>query len=320
MASVAKPDSYRVHGFQKPFAVEQYQAWTLVMLSFGFYYMNVAFLPRTLLLVFAISHAGITLLGLIQFCSVSVSDPVSPLVFETLESEAKKAEAKNYRDSFTILGPPEGRFCQVCRINRDLRTKHCNICHKCVVGFDHHCLFLNTCVGEKNYRQFFQVIFSAGSVLLLQIGLSTWIVVTVAMSESTTSEWVPLIIDNAAAAGLSRDAFLVLVGVTMVFPVGAFVAFSILIGFHLYIAVLGVTTYEWIISRRRIKEERRNKMQDEKRRKKNKERQEEERRQWAKRHGKEYTSSGGNPRTRPKTDKHPKAELELQRMPADSSV
>ena len=35
---------------------------------------------------------------------------------------------------------------------RSKKAKHCAICQKCIRGFDHHCRWLNNCIGERNYR------------------------------------------------------------------------------------------------------------------------------------------------------------------------
>ncbi|EER19664.1 zinc finger protein DHHC domain containing protein, putative [Perkinsus marinus ATCC 50983] len=46
------------------------------------------------------------------------------------------------------------RVCHTCWIWKGLRTKHCPICDCCVDDFDHHCTWLNNCVGGGNQRLF----------------------------------------------------------------------------------------------------------------------------------------------------------------------
>lgn len=53
----------------------------------------------------------------------------------------------------------------------DSSSKHCQACKKCVIGFDHHCLWLNCCIGSPNYNQFLALL--ALSSLLFSMYFST---------------------------------------------------------------------------------------------------------------------------------------------------
>ncbi|KAL3309864.1 zinc finger, DHHC-type containing 12 [Cichlidogyrus casuarinus] len=57
---------------------------------------------------------------------------------------------------------PFGRqcqYCKVCNLYKPLRAKHCDECKHCVVKFDHHCPWMNNCIGERNHRYFFVFLF-----------------------------------------------------------------------------------------------------------------------------------------------------------------
>ena len=51
-------------------------------------------------------------------------------------------------------------ICPKCEILRPQESRHCFICDKCVDRFDHHCQWLNNCVGAGNHSFFYMYLIS----------------------------------------------------------------------------------------------------------------------------------------------------------------
>lgn len=58
------------------------------------------------------------------------------------------------------------KFCNSCYIYRPPRTSHCYDCNSCVERFDHHCPWIGTCVGKRNYKYFVSFLVSLAFLLL----------------------------------------------------------------------------------------------------------------------------------------------------------
>ncbi|XP_022646971.1 probable palmitoyltransferase ZDHHC4 isoform X3 [Varroa destructor] len=58
--------------------------------------------------------------------------------------------------------------CKKCGLPREARTYHCLICNVCVPMFDHHCAWLDVCIGRHNRRLFIHFL-----LLLAMHGVST---------------------------------------------------------------------------------------------------------------------------------------------------
>ena len=60
-------------------------------------------------------------------------------------------------------------YCYTCFHFRPPRTSHCAECDNCVEKFDHHCLWMGTCVGKRNYKYFYLVLSLTTILSLIQI-------------------------------------------------------------------------------------------------------------------------------------------------------
>jgi len=53
----------------------------------------------------------------------------------------------------------ERRHCKWCGIYKPDRCHHCRVCRTCILKMDHHCPWIYNCVGYKNYKFFFLLLF-----------------------------------------------------------------------------------------------------------------------------------------------------------------
>jgi len=72
---------------------------------------------------------------------------------------------------------PIDNYCPYCVVNKNKKNKikHCFICDICVKDFDHHCFWINNCVGQNNIKLFILFISYVLINLLFHIFLTVFL-------------------------------------------------------------------------------------------------------------------------------------------------
>lgn len=72
----------------------------------------------------------------------------------TKDTDKKKIKAAQKRYKYDDVMFLKKSQCRTCQFDKPARSKHCGMCNACIEKFDHHCIWINSCVGLYNYRYF----------------------------------------------------------------------------------------------------------------------------------------------------------------------
>lgn len=122
------------------------------------------FLPLIVSLPYFLTYATVT----------SSSSNITP--------ENHRANMLHYPYDWALFFP--GHVCRTCRFLKPARSKHCSICKACVAKHDHHCVWVNNCLGRGNYGYFVALLFSLSILLTYGVYLGHMIL-TKTLQETT---------------------------------------------------------------------------------------------------------------------------------------
>lgn len=153
----------------------------------------------------------------------------------------------------------ENGRCHLCNIQTSgIRTKHCSVCNKCVARFDHHCKWLNQCIGGRNYTAFLMCVTTAvaTAIIVALVALSELVLYYVEPQWLVLWESASILNETTNTPPISTSfinsdiVFLIIVAVLGLLAAITAGLLLHLCFFHVYISFLGLTTYEYIRTQR----------------------------------------------------------------------
>lgn len=215
------------HGFSHRPSPAQIAAYLIIASSIAIYFSS------TLALYFSNALLVLYLLfGLAMVVSTALAtlnDPTDRVVYYYMWSR---------HDRNVTFAPEYDKvlFCEFCESYCGMSSKHCRNCNRCVDNFDHHCMWFNNCVGQRNYRLFLASIFSTFAYTLV-------VVIHVALASFSAN-----FMDSSQ---LLRIVLSWIIG--LVLGVFGFLIFNLIL-LHIYLLATDQTTYGFLQRKKREEE------------------------------------------------------------------
>ncbi|CAK1581866.1 unnamed protein product [Parnassius mnemosyne] len=242
----------RINGFEPPLNYHQISAWIIFIIT----------AIINLLFVVQIQFFELKVISFTFYVILYISHIISHIIailLDPAEEELRKREVNDIPEFDRSIHAHviENGRCHLCNIyTSNKKTKHCGICNKCVYRFDHHCKWLNNCIGQRNYAVFIICVITSALIALLTACLCVTDVILFFTYPQLLSMQAQNFI-NCTSSIQSQDivkfcknsiAFLSLLLIIFISALAISCALIHLICFHVYIAILGLTTYEYIMT------------------------------------------------------------------------
>ncbi len=106
-----------------------------------------------------------------SYYMASATDPGR--INKSTDDALKERALKRY--GFDNILFSDKNWCKTCEIVKPARSKHCSLCNVCCEKMDHHCVWINNCVGLHNYKYFILFLFLHTGICIygVTIGLLT---------------------------------------------------------------------------------------------------------------------------------------------------
>ncbi|XP_063702852.1 uncharacterized protein LOC134832673 [Culicoides brevitarsis] len=154
----------RVHGFQLPLHPLQIAGWiAIVIFVTAAFALLIPVLPPNLQPAFYCVLTVLFVVHVVSHIAAVLTDPADREL-RRISTRQVVPEFDRAKHAHVI----ENGRCHLCNIKTTSnRTKHCSVCNKCVGRFDHHCKWLNHCIGGRNYVAFLMCVLSAVIAVLV---------------------------------------------------------------------------------------------------------------------------------------------------------